>query len=218
MPMRTVLITGCSDGGLGAALAVEFARRGLHVFATARNTSKMAVLEKIENVTLLALDVTSQKSLAAAVEAVKLATGGTLDVLVNNSGAITHSTILDTDLQQAKDLFDVNYFGAMATVQAFAPLLLPVKGSIVIHSSSSAAVSVPFMGSWTYQDIAGKYIDTEQAPTRRRKRRWRVSVRRCGGNCGLSESTYCACTVGSSRVIFMTRVATPCQRTRCMLH
>ena len=46
---KTVLVTGCSDGGIGAALAAEFARRGCRVFATARNLDKMETLTKETN-------------------------------------------------------------------------------------------------------------------------------------------------------------------------
>jgi 1-acylglycerone phosphate reductase len=56
MPKQSVLITGCSEGGIGYALAREFQSRGLHVFATARDPAKMAGLENLPDVTLLALD------------------------------------------------------------------------------------------------------------------------------------------------------------------
>jgi NADP-dependent 3-hydroxy acid dehydrogenase YdfG len=59
---KTVLITGCSVGGIGSALALEFHRRGLHVFATARSLDKLAHLANLDCVTLLQLDVTSQAS------------------------------------------------------------------------------------------------------------------------------------------------------------
>ncbi len=88
MEKKSVLITGCTEGGIGFALAKEFQSRGLHVFATARSPSKMAALEKLPDVTLLSLDVTSTGSISAVVDAVSAATGGKLDYLVNNSGVV----------------------------------------------------------------------------------------------------------------------------------
>jgi 1-acylglycerone phosphate reductase len=70
MVKNSVLITGCSQGGIGFSLAESFQKRGLHVFATARSISKMAHLADLPNVTLLTLDVTSSSSIAEAVHAV----------------------------------------------------------------------------------------------------------------------------------------------------
>ncbi|KAL2807979.1 hypothetical protein BJX63DRAFT_55608 [Aspergillus granulosus] len=83
---KTVLITGCSAGGAGSALAETFHSRGLHVFATAPSVSKMSHLEKKENITLLQLDVEDPEPISVAVQAVEKHTGGTLDYLVNNAG------------------------------------------------------------------------------------------------------------------------------------
>lgn len=85
MSPKSVLITGCSAGGIGDALAKAFHLRGLRVFATARTPSKIEHL-KTMGMDVLALDVTDPKSVAAAVETVKAATGGKLDILVNNAG------------------------------------------------------------------------------------------------------------------------------------
>lgn len=83
---KTVLITGCSKGGIGDALVQEFHARGLRVFATARDLKKLEHLHAL-GVDLVQLDVSDPESIGKAVEVVKLATGGTLDFLVNNSGS-----------------------------------------------------------------------------------------------------------------------------------
>lgn len=82
---NSVLITGCSAGGIGDALAQSFHRRGLRVFATARNLSKIQHLKEM-GMDVVELDVTDAGSLKSAVEHVKTSTRGTLDILVNNAG------------------------------------------------------------------------------------------------------------------------------------
>ena len=80
---RSVLITGCSEGGMGAALAIAFHEAGLHVYATTRDRSKMANLVAL-GIETLTLDILSESSIAACVDKVSSAK---LDILVNNAGA-----------------------------------------------------------------------------------------------------------------------------------
>ena len=75
---RTVLITGCSDGGMGAALAMAFHEANFHVYATARDPKKMTKLQAA-GIETISLDVTSDSSIKDAVS--KLSS---LDILVNN--------------------------------------------------------------------------------------------------------------------------------------
>lgn len=142
MSGKTVLITGCSAGGIGFSLAKDFQRRGLTVFATARDTSKMATLEKLPNTILLSLDVTSPSSISSAVEEVKSRTGGKLDYLLNNSGQSLHSPTLDTDIDDAVKLFDVNFWGVFRMIQAFAPLLIEAKGTVSLKVWDSSPKDV----------------------------------------------------------------------------
>ncbi len=90
---KTVFITGCSAGGIGDALAREFQARGHVVFASARSLDSMSELAALAGVHTLAVDVTSDESVAAAAAAVAEATGGRLDVLVNNAGVNVNAAI-----------------------------------------------------------------------------------------------------------------------------
>lgn len=143
---ETVLITGCSDGGIGSALAIVLQQRGLHVFATARDSSKMSDLSGLPNVTTLTLDVVKSTDIRAAVEVVTKQTGGTLNYLVSNAGRNHFMPILDEDLDVVRNIFDINFYGPLAITQAFAPLLIKAKGMAVYITSISGYVNVPFMG------------------------------------------------------------------------
>lgn len=143
---KSVLITGCSDNGIGSALALTFQQQGYHVFATARNQEKMTKLRDLANVTLLTLDVVEPTHIRAAVEAVRKETGGTLSCLVNNAGQSRFMPVLDEDLQACRRLFEVNVWGALAVTQAFAPLVIAARGTIVFVTSVAGYVNVPYMG------------------------------------------------------------------------
>ncbi|MCJ1477284.1 hypothetical protein MMC13_005955 [Lambiella insularis] len=142
---KTVLITGCSAGGIGDALARSFYCRGYHVFATARDLSKVKHLKEM-GLTVLRLDVVDAASLKAAVKAVSATTEETLDILVNNSGIGYSTPILDADLEHARKLFHTNFFGRLAVAQAFSPLLIKSKGTIINIGSISGVNPTPWSG------------------------------------------------------------------------
>lgn len=142
---KAVLITGCSDGGLGSALATELLSQDYHVFATTRNVSNMSTLSDQPNATLLDLDVTSGSQILAAVESVRNSTGR-LDILINNAGRNHFSPVLDIDVPEAKQLFEINLWGPLALIKAFMPLLIESKGTVVNTTSISGYLNVPYMG------------------------------------------------------------------------
>ncbi|KAI9650688.1 NADPH-dependent 1-acyl dihydroxyacetone phosphate reductase [Ciborinia camelliae] len=88
MSKKTVLITGCTKGGIGHSLALDFHSRGYTVLASARCATKITDLAELGMQTL-SLDVTDGQSIAAAKGNVEelIASGviGGLDVLVNNA-------------------------------------------------------------------------------------------------------------------------------------
>ncbi|MCJ1250990.1 hypothetical protein MMC30_008221 [Trapelia coarctata] len=103
---RSVLITGTSSGGIGCALVSAFASQNFTVSATARDASKIPTsISSLPNVQVLTLDVTSSALINAAVEAVKVKTGGTLDYLVNNAGAGYTTPMVDVDIEAGKKVF-----------------------------------------------------------------------------------------------------------------
>lgn len=168
---KTVLITGCTDGTAGAALARQFHLRGLRVFATSRKVENMAGLAAM-GIETLALDVTSSQQIREVVAAVRerilgkstrnAEEGGTeeeeeegdrneakLDILVNNAGYWNLMTLADQDLNAARQMFEINYFGLLAVTQAFLPLLVRTP----IISSSAGQVSKTKSGSKHHHSV-----------------------------------------------------------------
>jgi NAD(P)-dependent dehydrogenase (short-subunit alcohol dehydrogenase family) len=152
---KTVLITGCSDGGLGAALAIAYHSAGHRVFATARTPSKMAFLTSL-GIETLPLDVLSEESITACVSSVIKLTGGTLNVLLNNAGAQYNMPISDLSIPEAKKVFDLNVWSCIAVIQAFLPLLREAKdGAMVVnHTSVGSIAGLPFQAAYNASKAA----------------------------------------------------------------
>lgn len=103
------------------------------------------------------LDVTTPSSIASAVAHITSATSGTLDMLINNSGSGYNGiTALDTDIPTAKAMFDVNVFGVLAATQAFSPLLIKSKGTIVLISSIVAFLPNPLAALYSASKAAAQ--------------------------------------------------------------
>jgi 1-acylglycerone phosphate reductase len=145
---QTVLITGCSDGGLGSELAQAFDNAGFHVYATARNLSKMAHLSSL-GIQTLELDVLSPDSITACVSQIP-----SLDMLVNNAGGGYSMPVADLDIEEAKKIFDLNVWSYIAVTQACLPLLLKSKGMIVNQTSVVGSVPIPFSAAYNASKAA----------------------------------------------------------------
>ncbi|KAH7126153.1 hypothetical protein EDB81DRAFT_810484 [Dactylonectria macrodidyma] len=163
---RTVLITGCSEGGAGHALALEFAAQGFRVFATARSTKSLALLQE-KGIEILTLDVTQPQSISALKTEIIKRTEGKLDVLFNNAGSMYEAPAIEADQEQVRSMFNANVFGLFDMVQAFTPLLLAsVSGSDApptIINTSSIVARVPYIFSAQYnasKAAVSSYSDT----------------------------------------------------------
>ena len=157
---KTVLITGCSPGGIGHALARAFHSSGLHVFATARNEKALRDLTAI-GVEALSLEVTSPASITEIKNHIHERTGGSLDYLVNNAGRNYTVPALDIDFAEVQSVFESNVFAVMRLCQAFAPLLIQSKGTII--NIGSVAATIPYVFGSVYNASKGAlhaYSDT----------------------------------------------------------
>jgi short-subunit dehydrogenase len=141
MDKPVAVVTGVSSG-IGNAVARALVARGYRVFGTARSGSS-ALPEGVERVLL---DVKDAASIEAGTREV-LTKAGRIDVLVNNAGGSVIGAVEETSVQQARDLFDVNFFGALRMAQAVLPAMRAQRrGRILFISSVVGFLPAPFMG------------------------------------------------------------------------
>ncbi len=136
---QTILITG-ANRGIGLALSRQLLDLGHHVIATARQPDDAKELHalKSDRLTILAMDITSDDSVAAAVKVA----GEKIDLLVNNAGLFPEEgteTLDAIDLQHFRDAFEVNVIGTIRVTRAFRPLLEKGERPRVVNISSGAA-------------------------------------------------------------------------------
>jgi len=141
-----VLITGCSTG-IGRATAERLAKKGWNVYATARR------LESIEDLMqkgckTLALDVTDEASMRAAVDQV-VAEEGAVGALVNNAGYSQSGALESVPMDQLRRQFETNVFGLLRMCQLVLPGMREQRdGRIVNVSSMGGRLTFPGGGAY----------------------------------------------------------------------
>jgi NAD(P)-dependent dehydrogenase (short-subunit alcohol dehydrogenase family) len=143
---KAVLITGCSTG-IGRATAERLAARGWTVYATARKVDSIEDL-KGKGCKTLALDVTDEQSMRAAVEQVEAAEGA-VGVLVNNAGYSQSGALETVPLDQVRRQFETNVFGLLRMCQLVLPGMRSQRwGRIVNLSSMGGKLTFPGGGAY----------------------------------------------------------------------
>jgi NADP-dependent 3-hydroxy acid dehydrogenase YdfG len=143
---KAVLITGCSTG-IGRATAERLASKGLTVYATARRPESIADLEQ-KGCKTLALDVTDEESMRAAVAAVEEAEGA-VGALVNNAGYSQSGAIEDVSIESVKRQFETNVFGLSRMCQLVLPGMRGQGYGRIVNISSMGGKLV-FPGGGVY--------------------------------------------------------------------
>lgn len=139
--MARVLITGCSTG-FGRATAIEMTDRGHDVIATAR---ELSAIEDLDAARTLALDVTDEGSIQAAVAA-----AGEVDVLVNNAGISHRGPLESYPLDIAHQIYETNTFGPLRLIQAVAPAMRQRGSGVIVNvSSMEGIVTSPLHGVYS---------------------------------------------------------------------
>ena len=127
--MTTVLITG-ANRGIGLEFAKQYAAEGADVIACCRNPAKadaLNALAKAADFKVMALDVTSPKSVEALKQALK---GQPIDIVINNAG-------VGGPRGETKDTIDFDAWVETLKTNSIAPMLV----SLALHENLKAGKS-----------------------------------------------------------------------------
>jgi short-subunit dehydrogenase len=132
------LITGVSSG-IGRSLAEAALAEGHVVVGTVRKPEQIGEFEKLlpGRAKAVMLDVTKADGVVSGVGAAAKALGGRIDVLVNNAGWGLVGAIEETSEEDARDVFEVNFFGQLNVTRAVLPIMR-AQGSGHILAASAA--------------------------------------------------------------------------------
>ena len=141
---NVVLLTGGSSG-IGRATATLLAHNGCHVYGTARRPERV---EPIAGVNFISLDVCDDKSVETCVATV-LGKEGRIDTLINNAGVLLYGANEENSIEEAKALFETNFFGALRVTKAVLPTMRQAgSGHVINIGSVSGFVPTPFEGMY----------------------------------------------------------------------
>ncbi|MTD56618.1 SDR family oxidoreductase [Amycolatopsis pithecellobii] len=141
-----VLVTG-ANRGIGAEFVAQLKKRGAaKIYAASRNASSIGV----DGVEPIQLDITDPSQVRAAADA-----AGDVQVLVNNAGISTGTSIVSGDVADIRREIDTNFFGPLLMTQAFAPILKANGGGAILNVVSAL--------SWFTAPGTGAYAASKAA-------------------------------------------------------
>jgi len=142
MSRQTVFITGAS-GGIGRATARVLAEGGYRVLLAARRQKQLAqIVEKINNsggkAKYYYLDLGEEKSIANCARQV-LQSKNPPDILINNAGYGIYGLLEDIPVEEARHMFETNFFGALSLTRHLLPALKKSDSGRIINVTSGVA-------------------------------------------------------------------------------
>jgi NAD(P)-dependent dehydrogenase (short-subunit alcohol dehydrogenase family) len=147
---KIAVVTG-SSSGIGFETSLLLAKNGFRTYATVRDLDKAKAIKEISDkhelpITVVGLDVTSDKSVSDAIDKIINEESKRIDVLVNNAGYGQGGALEDDSMDEIKALFETNLFGAIRVMKAVLPIMRKQQGGgiIVNISSMGGRIGFPF--------------------------------------------------------------------------
>jgi len=149
---KVVLITGASEG-IGLATARLFAQEGAKVALAARsadtlNTIVRELHEQHHAAIAVPTDMCNKDAIKAMVDSV-FQQYGRIDILINNAGQAVRGNVADVDIDQFRQIFELNVLGPVEAIQAIIPHMRQNGGGLIINVSSNVShMHLPVIGAY----------------------------------------------------------------------
>lgn len=156
---KVVIVTGASEG-IGARLATALRSRGASLALVARNEAKLRDLAGPDDL-VIPCDLTRDDTRAGVIDRV-IERWDKIDVLINNAGRGSYYSALANPLEDARNLFDLNFFAPLHLAQLAAPWLKKSKGTLVNVSSIAGQMSLPWLAVYSASKFALSSITSTQ--------------------------------------------------------
>jgi short-subunit dehydrogenase len=172
---QVLFITGTTSG-IGLATLHRAVEQGAKVFMAARNEEELQRIQdemrnKGYDTAYSVIDVAEQEQLQFAVDQC-LATFGTIDTFINNAGISLYGRLMDTTMDEARRLFDTNFWGVVNGCKVAVPILKRSGGVIINIGSVLSEVALPIQGLYSaskhavkgYTDALRRELLADKAP------------------------------------------------------
>jgi len=152
------LVTG-SSSGIGFETSLLLARNGYHTYASMRNLGKSKTITEISNreklpLSVIQLDVDDDKSVKDAIYRIENEQGR-IDVVVNNAGYLLIGSLEELSIEEFKEQFETNFFGAIRVIREVLPIMRRQRvGTIVNISSLAGRVGLPLNSPYVSSKFA----------------------------------------------------------------
>lgn len=152
---KNIIITGTSRG-IGYELVALLANKGHNVLALSRNSAPVSGMDN-DNCHCFSCDITHEPDLKKVSEFLK-EKWSHVDVLINNSGYLVNKPFSKLKIQDFKDSYEVNVYGAAALTQRVLPFMKKEGHVVNISSMGGVQGSAKFPGLAAYSSSKGALI------------------------------------------------------------
>jgi short-subunit dehydrogenase len=149
---KVVIVTGASEG-IGLATARLFAQKGAKLVLAARSADTLHTIvnelhEQHREAIAVPTDMRNRDAIEFLVDSV-FQRYGRIDILINNAGQAALGNVADVDIDQFRQIFDLNVLGPVAAMQALIPKMRQNGGGLIINVSSTVTqMHLPTIGAY----------------------------------------------------------------------